>query len=109
MLPMQWEWVQPLVRELRFYIPCSEAKKEIKYEKKINNIFLKGILHSRRAMRWAWEVGLMALWSNIQVGVAQLSHGLHKPFKSCMQRIGRILPPRERICSQQHWSKVSSG
>ena len=40
-LPMQWEWVQPLVRELRFYIPCSEAKKEIKYEKKINNIFLK--------------------------------------------------------------------
>lgn len=45
----------------------------------------------------------MALWSNIQVGVAQLSHGLHKPFKNCMQRIGRLqhesLPERESATS----------
>ena len=45
----------------------------------------------------------MALWSNIKVGVAQLSHGLHKPFKNCMQRIGRLqhesLPERESATS----------
>ena len=52
----------------------------------------------------------MALWSNIQVGVAQLSHGLHKPFKSCMQRIGRILPPRESAPSSTggKWTLVET-
>lgn len=69
----------------------------------------------RGAMWWAWEVGLMALWSNIQVGVAQLSHGLHKPFKNCMQRIGRLqhesLPERDSATSSTgtKWALVRNG
>lgn len=57
----------------------------------------------------------MALWSNIQVGVAQLSHGLHKPFKNCMQRIGRLqhesLPERDSATSSTgtKWALVRNG